>query len=129
MLGLALLYATTSFTGEIYYALGWWGSPDSATAMINLQNAERIFPLEYRIRGALSYMLTAARPKEVPISVAVGELEKALSRNPYAADLHANLLKLQLEQGNKDAAREQLEILRKLVPNSALVQQLSAVRL
>lgn len=74
-------------------------------------------------------MLTASPRKEAPALEVIGEIEKALQHNRYAADLHANLLKLKLETGDTPGAKIELETLRMLVPRSALVKQLSGARL
>lgn len=126
MLALGLLYATTSLVGEVRYAQGWWASKDFKSALAAVEEANRIFPLEYRIRSAPAYLLTASRPPDVPVERAIAAAKESLKTNPYAADMRANLLKLSVDSKDLKMAKEQFEELKKLVPDNALVKRLSA---
>lgn len=78
---------------------------------------------------ATGYMMTASRPKEIPLSEAIESVHKVLKYNPYSADMRANLIKLELENKNLAAAKVEFAELKKLVPENSLVKTLSAAGL
>ena len=64
-------------------------------------------------------------PRETSIEV----VKTAIKSNPYAADLHANLLKLYAEEKNMPAVQEEFHILQHLVPQTQIVKTLTAAGL
>lgn len=51
-------------------------------------------------------------------------VRRALDNNPYAADLHANMMILASRENDTVAAQAEFAILKRLVPRSAVVQTL-----
>ena len=126
-LALALLYATTSMLAEHQYSFAWSVSRDFQHAATYLELANRLFPLEYRIRNAPAYLYVALEPTQVARNLAIERVRLSLQDNPYAADLHTNLLKLYAEEGNQAGVKHELEIITRLAPSSALVKQIQAM--
>jgi hypothetical protein len=124
LLCLALLYATTSLLAEWHYAIAWNASPSFAVAEYHTRLADALFPLEYRIRNSVGYLYTAGDRKNVSIDKAISGVQTAIKYNPYAADLHADLLKLYAEKKDVAGTRRELETLIQLAPNSDVVQTL-----
>ena len=124
LLALALVFAMTSLEAERRSAIGWQGSKDYATGYEAIKSANRLFPLEYRFRNGLAYAATAAPRNVVDVSTAISEVKKAIVFNPFAADLHADLMKLYAESGNQAEMQHEFGIVKGLAPNSPIVQQL-----
>ena len=58
------------------------------------------------------------------IDKAISGVQTSIKYNPYAADLHADLLKLYAEKKDVAGTRRELENLIQLAPNSDVVQTL-----
>lgn len=124
LLALALIYSVTSMAAEQYYAVGWIGSPNPQTAVVYLEFAKTLFPLDYRIRNAPAYIYAASAPKDFPVSLAIEKVNEAKKYNPFAADLHANLVKLYAQAKDVDNMQKEFAVLKRLAPMSPIVKNL-----
>ena len=118
---LGLIYAASTLTAEWHYAVGWHHSPTFERAVWHLNEAQRRFPLNGRFRLATSYIHVANPSSDR--NVAIKEIQRSLSTNPYAADLYSNLTGIYLQQGNWVEARKNFAILKKLAPLSPIVKK------
>jgi hypothetical protein len=65
------------------------------------------------------------KPKDVPVTDAILATLRALRYDPYAPNLHVALLKLYGDVGNLEGMRSEFSTIRKLVPNTPLVRELT----
>jgi hypothetical protein len=56
--------------------------------------------------------------------MAIERVQAALRDNPYAADLHTNLLKLYAEDQNKAGVEAEFKVIKRIAPHAPLIQQL-----
>ena len=80
--------------------------------------------MEYRLRSGVAYAYMMIPRTSVPLDQAIDGLKEAIKYNPYAADLHANLLKLYGEKKDGPNIQKEFDILKRLVPQSFVVKQL-----
>lgn len=73
--------------------------------------------------------MSMAKPGVVAVPEALAEMEKALKNNPLSADIHMNIAKLKLESGDVAGAKAEVALLRRMVPQSPYVRQISAAGL
>ena len=60
----------------------------------------------------------------MPITESIEQVKIAIKYNPFAADLHANLLKLYAEQQDGKGVQEEFNIVKRLAPQSEVTKTL-----
>ena len=110
---------------EVHFASAWRESPDFRTLNRELEIANSLFPLEYRIRQAPVYNYVFNKPKEVPVTAAILATLRALKYDPFAPNLHVALLKLYGDAGTREGMRSEFATIKRLVPNTPLVRELT----
>ena len=125
LLALGLLYATTCIMGEYYFANAWRAVPSFSAVDQLSGRAARIFPLEFRIRNAPAFLYASSTPSTVSVEAAFEKVKDILRYNPYAADLHANMMKIYGIMNNQQGVQTEFTEVKRLAPNSLLVQQLT----
>ena len=121
---MALLYATISLSAEIHFSAAWNTSKTFAEAAEHLRMANVLFPLEYRIRNSVAFLYVAGTPANTSLDEAIVKTKQAIANNPYAADLHGNMLKLYAMKGDMAAAHNEFDIIKRIAPQSELIRML-----
>ncbi len=113
--GCAILYAGLRFYAEAEYAYGM-DAPTHQKAIAKLTLARSLFPLDYKLRlGLADYYMMARWVGSRP--AAEKAIYQALNDDPYAMGLYRDLAGLYIEDGNKQAALEQMLVLRAFLPS------------
>lgn len=117
--GLGLLYATAWLNGETLYTRGWTESPVGPASVADLNLAARWFPLDFHYQmGAAKFLSFNRFPGSR--ALAIEALRKTLDVNPFASDMRRNYASVLYEDGQIEAAKQQLLIFHALVPNAPL---------
>ena len=122
LLGIGILYATTSLLGEYHFARGH-SEHEVGSAIDELREAATVFPLNYQFRKASAIGLAniaLTQPDPLWKVAALQELIEALKLDPISPDLLAPIITFELDMDKDADAKAHYQIFKQVAKTSSL---------